>query len=192
MDIYDYVVIIFCFFWIVSEIILNRIKILKDNVNTKVKDNNSLAVIWIAVFLSVIISIIFTEVLEIGNILKYKLVLIIFSFILIIIGSLIRYKAIFILKKAYSVNISISKNQKIIKKWLYKKVRHPGYLGMLISFIGLGLSFRNFYALIVVIIINILSLLNRINLEEKIMKEHFGYEYEKYCKETFRLIYKVY
>lgn len=192
MDIYDYIVIIFCFFWVISEIILQKIKILKESIDTKVRDNNSLTVIWVAVFLSIIISVIFASVLKIGNLLKYKLFLTILSFLLIIIGTLVRYKAISVLKKAYSVNVSISKNQKIIKKWLYKKVRHPGYLGMLICFLGLGLSFKNIYALVIVLIINIASLLNRINLEEKVMKEHFGKEYEDYCKETYRLIYKVY
>ena len=192
MNIYDYIIIIFCLIWIISEIILNKMTILKKSDDTKISDNNSLAVIWIAVFLSVIISVFFAEFLKIGNISKYELLFTILSLLLIIIGSLIRYKAISILKKAYSVNVSVSKDQKIIKKWLYKKIRHPGYLGMLISFTGLGLSFRNIYAFFAVIIINIISLLNRICLEEKVMKEHFGNEYENYCKDTYRLIYKVY
>ncbi len=192
MNIYDFILISFCVLWIVSEIIFNRIKMLKDSANKYVKKDNSLKIIWFSVMLSVIISAILSDVLNIGNIIKYELFLITIGLLLIIIGVLIKYKAASILKNAYSVNLAVLKNQKIIKEWWYKKIRHPGYLGMLISFIGLSISFRNVYAIIIVLVINISSLINRIFVEEKMMKEHFGKDYEEYCKETNRLIYKIY
>ena len=105
---------------------------------------------------------------------------------------IIRFIAIRTLGKFFTVNLAIHGDQSLIKAGLYKYIRHPSYTGSLISFVGFGLSLNNWVSLIVIFVPVLITFINRINIEEKLLHEQFGIEYEEYKARTKRLIPMIY
>ena len=111
---------------------------------------------------------------------------------LTVIGLIIRWIAILKLKESFSVDVSAKKDQKIIKEGIYKFVRHPSYLGSLLSFFGLSLMFTNVFTIFIITIPIAISFLHRIKIEEKVLTNVIGDEYFEYSKRTKKLIPFVY
>jgi len=108
--------------------------------------------------------------------------------ILIICGLLIRWIAIVSLKHQFTVDVSITKDHRIIRKGIYRFVRHPAYAGSLLSFFGLGLCYANYLSILAIFVPICSAFLYRIHVEEKALIDHFGEEYVNYCASTKRLI----
>jgi protein-S-isoprenylcysteine O-methyltransferase Ste14 len=77
---------------------------------------------------------------------------------------------------------------KIIDKGLYGIIRHPSYLGSLVTFAGLGLALENWLSLLVLLALPVAATLYRISVEEKALLDHFGSAYRDYMRRTKRLI----
>jgi len=71
-------------------------------------------------------------------------------------------------------------------------IRHPGYLGQLIIFLGISTCLSNWISILLMIIPVLFGYLNRINVEEKFMIEQMGQKYVDYQKHTKRLIPTIY
>src|SRR4029077_21170234 len=71
---------------------------------------------------------------------------------LMIVGLAVRWTAILTLGKAFSSNVAIQESQTIQRSGLYRIVRHPSYLGMLIIFFAIGVHSRNWLGLAVVMV----------------------------------------
>ena len=70
---------------------------------------------------------------------------------------------------------------------LYRYVRHPRYLGAVLTGFGLALTFRSWIGLLVATaFIGVIAL--RIRDEEAFMQQEFGPEWEAYCQHSWRLI----
>jgi len=73
----------------------------------------------------------------------------------------------------------------------YSKVRHPGYLGLVLIYFGFALGFAVVWMLIPAVIFTILTYLTAIK-EEELLKERFGKEYEEYARQVpWRFIPKI-
>jgi protein-S-isoprenylcysteine O-methyltransferase Ste14 len=75
---------------------------------------------------------------------------------------------------------------------LYKFIRHPGYLGQLIIFIGISTSMSNWLSILAMMIPVTVGYLYRISVEERFMIEQMGEDYLNYQKRTKRLIPMIY
>jgi len=104
----------------------------------------------------------------------------------------IRWTAIFTLGKSFSSNVAIQDSQQITRTGLYRFVRHPSYLGLLLVFLAVGLHSRNWISLAVVIVPTTAALLYRIHVEEAALVKAFGDDYSAYARATKRLIPGVY
>ena len=175
--------------WLLSEIFLNRL-VRSKSTNSKELDKNSLNLIWIAIIVSmtsgVLIAVYWAVPIIKTNFLLY------FGSALIVLGMFIRFIAIRTLGKFFTVNLAIHGDQSLIKTGLYKYIRHPSYTGSLLSFVGFGLSLNNWLSLIIILVPIIVTMINRINIEENLMYVQFGSEYEDYKKKTKRLIPMIY
>lgn len=178
------------FVWIISEIVLSRMK--KSDLESSIKnyDKNTLRNLWITIILSVAIGILVSR-FALGriSILPYQQI---FGLILIAVGLLIRWIAILKLKENFTVDVSVRKDQSIVINGIYKFIRHPSYLGSLLSFLGLSLMFINVFTLLIIIIPITISFLHRINIEEKVLTQELGTEYTEYSKQTKKLIPFIY
>ena len=95
------------------------------------------------------------------------------------------------LGRMYSGQVTIQKSHQLIKIGLYRYVRHPVYLGMLCSALGLSFLFRSWIGLAVMIPI-VGGLLFRIRDEEAVLHKEFGSEWETYCQQSWRFIPYLY
>jgi protein-S-isoprenylcysteine O-methyltransferase Ste14 len=111
---------------------------------------------------------------------------------LVVIGFVIRIYSILTLNQYFTYSVAKVENHKIIETGLYKFIRHPGYLGQLIIFIGISTSISNWLSILVMMIPVTLGYLHRIKVEERFMIEQMGENYLNYQKRTKRLIPMVY
>lgn len=128
---------------------------------------------------------------KIGRIYYWDIFFAIGSF-LVLIGLIIRVASILTLNKQFTYTVTKIENHELIETGLYKKIRHPGYLGQLIIFFGISASLSNWLSILLMIIPVFMGYLNRINVEEKFMVKHMGQRYIDYQTRTKRLIPSIY
>jgi protein-S-isoprenylcysteine O-methyltransferase Ste14 len=128
---------------------------------------------------------------KIGRIYHWNTFFVIGS-LLEIIGLIIRVNSILTLKNQFTYSVSRIENHELIETGLYKNLRHPGYLGQLIIFLGISASLSNWLSVLFMIVPVSLGYLNRIKIEEKFLIEQMGQKYIDYQKRTKRLIPMVY
>ena len=112
--------------------------------------------------------------------------------VLALIGLIIRVTSILTLKRQFTYTVTRIKDHELIETGLYKRIRHPGYLGQLIIFLGISTCLSNWLSILFMIIPVLLGYLNRITVEEKFMVEQMGQKYVDYQKRTKRLIPAIY
>jgi protein-S-isoprenylcysteine O-methyltransferase Ste14 len=112
--------------------------------------------------------------------------------VLALIGLIIRVTSILTLKQHFTYTVTQIEDHELIETGLYKNIRHPGYLGQLIIFLGIAVTLSNWLSVLLMCIPVLLGFLNRINVEEKFMVEQMGKKYIDYQKRTKRLIPSVY
>jgi protein-S-isoprenylcysteine O-methyltransferase Ste14 len=170
------------FFSEVSLLIMKRTK--SGEVKIR-KDKSSLLILWITILTSLFLGI-YLSVLYPGN--ERFLFLIYAGAFILFIGAVIRWIAIYQLRKEFTVDVSISKNHKIKDDGLYKNIRHPSYLGLLLEFFGLSLLYNNWFSILIINIPIIIAVAYRIKIEEELLTGAFGIEYENYKQRTKRIL----
>jgi protein-S-isoprenylcysteine O-methyltransferase Ste14 len=109
--------------------------------------------------------------------------------LLLISGMLIRWHAIlFHLKKHFTVNVTIQENHQLVTTGWYRYLRHPAYFGGLLSIFGLGLCYSNWVGFLITFLPYTISIMVRINSEEKVLENQFKEEYVEYRKHTKKII----
>ncbi len=176
--------------WLASEILVGIVKRTKRS-DGKVQDRGSLLILWIVITASVTACQWFSETHArsmFGGAPALKTA----GVIVMLAGLAIRWAAIFTLGKSFSSNVAIQDSQQITRAGLYRFVRHPSYLGLLLVFLAIGLHSRNWISFAVVLVPTIAALLYRIRVEEAALADAFGEEYVAYSKATKRLFPGVY
>lgn len=112
--------------------------------------------------------------------------------LLMITGLLIRVNAAQTLGAFYSRTLRTQTEQSIVQNGLYSVIRHPGYFGVFTMWVGAGLITRNWIALSLLMVVQLIGYSYRINKEEEMLKESFGKEYIDYMARTKRLIPFIY
>ena len=106
-------------------------------------------------------------------------------------GGAFRIWPIFVLGRRFSGLVAIQPGHELVTDGVYRIIRHPSYLGMLILMFGWALSFRSGVGVILAALI-IPPILARIRSEEALLRTQFGEQYEAYCRRTSRLIPGIY
>jgi protein-S-isoprenylcysteine O-methyltransferase Ste14 len=175
--------------WFISEILLNRFFRSGKNIKND-RDKGTIRIIWITIGIANslgIISAIFLKA-SISN----NLIIPCAGLFLIVLGMILRFISIWTLGRLFTVDVTIRDKHTIKKDGVYRIIRHPSYLGSILSFIGFGISLNNWISILVICIPVIIAMLNRINIEERLLVDQFKGEYLDYMKKTFRLIPWIY
>jgi protein-S-isoprenylcysteine O-methyltransferase Ste14 len=111
--------------------------------------------------------------------------------VLYAIGGTLRIWPVFVLGNRFSGLVAIQHGHRLVTTGLYRVVRNPSYLGMLVGSLGWALAFRSAVGGLLTILL-IPPLVARMRAEEALLRSHFGGEYEEYLARTWRLIPGVY
>jgi len=107
-------------------------------------------------------------------------------------GLAIRWLCIMQLKQRFTVDVAINRQHILETEGLYKYLRHPSYLGLLLIIVGLALAMNSIISFIIVVFPVLLALNYRIRIEEKLLEREFGKEYINYSSTRKRIIPFVY
>ncbi|MCX7874857.1 MAG: isoprenylcysteine carboxylmethyltransferase family protein [Melioribacteraceae bacterium] len=88
------------------------------------------------------------------------------------------------LGKNYSQDVVIMKEHALVTSGIYKFIRHPQYLSQILADLGAGLALLSFLVFPVTLIFEFPLFILRANLEEKILKKHFGDKFLSYKKNS--------
>jgi len=179
----------FSLLFFLSELVLMVVKHSKKG-GTKIKnDKKSLALLWITIPLSLTIGF-FTANRQEWNTLNHTIA--IFGLTVFIIGIIIRLVSIIQLNKEFTVDVAIIKNHHLKTEGMYKYLRHPSYLGLILICSGLSIAMNSIISFLVITIPVLLALSYRIKTEENILINQFGETYRDYMRKTHRIIPKIY
>ncbi|MBW3004804.1 isoprenylcysteine carboxylmethyltransferase family protein [Candidatus Woesearchaeota archaeon] len=181
---------VFILLWVITFLLLSkdifRTGIVKVH-KVKIKERESF---WVMIVVNTIcIGVI------LGEFIKLRPATTMYSYIgilLIFIGGLIRVYARKELDRFFSFEVVVQKDHKLVKKGLYKSVRHPMYLGILFIFFGLAIALSSFYGVLALIVFYVPALLYRISAEEQVLIKEFGEEYLDYSEKTKKIIPGIY
>lgn len=111
---------------------------------------------------------------------------------LVVAGLAVRIHSILTLKQFFTYSVATVEGQKVIETGLYKFIRHPGYLGQLMIFLGISTSISNWLSVLAMMIPVTAGFLYRIRVEERFMAEQLGESYLIYQTRTKRIIPMLY
>ena len=106
-------------------------------------------------------------------------------------GGALRLAPTFVLGRRFSGLVAIQPAHKLETHGLYGLIRHPSYLGLMATAVGWSLAFRSGVGLAITALMA-LTLVARINAEERLLGETFGAEYAAYRARTWRLVPYLY
>jgi protein-S-isoprenylcysteine O-methyltransferase Ste14 len=107
------------------------------------------------------------------------------------LGGGLRLWPVFVLGRRFSGLVAIQPGHRLVTDGIYGVIRHPSYLGLVVTSLGWALAFRSGVGLLLTLA-STLVVLGRIQAEERLLSSHFGAEYEAYRSRTSRLIPGIY
>jgi protein-S-isoprenylcysteine O-methyltransferase Ste14 len=183
------IIIYLSFAFGISEIALVIFKHSKsESVKTR-KDRGSLLILWL-IMISSLTAGFFLADYNRWNPINY--ILASAGIVLFISGLIIRWSSIIQLKQRFTVNVAINKEHSLETNGLYRYLRHPSYLGLLLILAGLSLPMNSLISFIIVIVPVFLGLSYRISVEEKLLESEFGDEYLEFRSNRKKIIPFVY
>jgi protein-S-isoprenylcysteine O-methyltransferase len=112
--------------------------------------------------------------------------------IVMVAGQLLRWWSVATLGRLFTVNVAIREGHQLIDSGPYRFVRHPAYTAILLVYLGAGLCLCNILSLIAMTVPVIAALLNRMRVEEDVLRTGLGKPYREYMARTRRLIPGLY
>jgi len=100
--------------------------------------------------------------------------------VLLICGFLIFLYVLFYLRSGFFGETK-PKLDFLITKGPYGFCRHPQYLSFIIMILGFDLMFRSFIGIVVSLVLSIPSVVYRARIEDKLLRNKFGEEWDKYA-----------
>ena len=108
--------------------------------------------------------------------------------VLMALGIFVRQWSIQTLGRFFTGDVRVSGHQPVIDRGPYRWARHPSYGGLIIFFIGFGLSLTNFISLVILAVVPTAGLIARIHFEERALLATLGEPYRRYAATRKRLI----
>ena len=107
-------------------------------------------------------------------------------------GFLIRAVAMRTLGEFFTRTLRIREGHRVVSEGIYRRIRHPGYLGTVLFFVGSGVATANAITTLVILAAVLPTFARRITVEERMLSDQLGEEYRAYQGKTWRLIPHVF
>jgi protein-S-isoprenylcysteine O-methyltransferase Ste14 len=92
----------------------------------------------------------------------------------------------------YTRTLRVTADQRLIEQGPYRLLRHPGYSGSLLLWIGAGLATTNWLVTTLIAIVTGSAYVYRVRSEEAMLAQTFGAAYQDYRQRTWKLIPLIY
>jgi len=103
-------------------------------------------------------------------------------------GFAFRLWAMCVLGRFYTRTLVTTADQRVVRAGPYRLVRHPGYLGSMLVWIGAAMSSANLASVLAVAVLLTVAYAHRIRTEERMLIEALGEPYAEYCRKSWRLV----
>jgi protein-S-isoprenylcysteine O-methyltransferase Ste14 len=103
------------------------------------------------------------------------------------VGCALRIAPVFVLGRQFSGLVAIQEGHELITDGLYRVIRHPSYLGLMVTLFGWSLVFRSAIGVLVTLLF-VPLLVARMNSEERLLESEFGERYADYRRRTWRMV----
>jgi len=107
---------------------------------------------------------------------------------LVFLGSVLFIWARRTLGQFYSGHVSVLEGQPLVQSGPYHFIRHPAYAGYLFIALGVACGYSSVTGLAINLIILLPAVIYRIHVEDKLLAEYFGAQFDDYAHTTKRLI----
>jgi protein-S-isoprenylcysteine O-methyltransferase len=97
-----------------------------------------------------------------------------------------------VLGRYYTSTLRHAADQPVLASGPYRLLRHPGYGGLLLAWLGAGLATANWAVALAIAVLMVVAYSYRIAAEEAMLLGAFGDRYRAYMARTWRLIPYVY
>jgi protein-S-isoprenylcysteine O-methyltransferase Ste14 len=104
----------------------------------------------------------------------------------------LRFWAARTLGESYTRTLRVREGQRVVSGGPYGLIRHPGYAADILIFLGYGLAWTNVAGVLATVIPISVAYAYRIEVEEAMLRQLLGPEYEGYAARTARLLPGVY
>jgi protein-S-isoprenylcysteine O-methyltransferase Ste14 len=111
--------------------------------------------------------------------------------VLYALGCALRLWPVVVLGNRFSGLVAIQEGHTLQTTGMYGVIRHPSYLGLLVTLLGWALVFRSIAGILLSAAL-VPVLVARMNAEEALLQSQFGSEYDAYRSRTSRLIPRIY
>src|SRR5215475_775079 len=88
-------------------------------------------------------------------------------------GVVLRLWPVFVLGRRFSGLVAIQPGHSLVTTGIYRVIRHPSYLGLLLSSFGWALGFRSGAGLLLAALM-LVPVVARIHAEERLLRQEFG------------------
>jgi len=116
----------------------------------------------------------------VGNLMYLRyigmLVFVVFSWV-----QVVSYKS---LGNSYSHEIVVFREHQLIRKGMYKTIRHPQYVSQILSDFGAGIALMSYCVIPLVVLVEIPLFILRASFEERLLQSHFSEDYTDYKKKS--------
>ena len=176
--------------YLVSEVLLSVTRRGRSATGEK-QDRSTLRVLWIVVMTSVTAGVFVAGNWRAGA-LPHGRWFEVAGTVLFAAGLIFRWWAIITLGRFFTVDVVIEKDHELVEHGPFRLVRHPSYTGVLLAFVGVTLTLRNWGAMLVMLVPIFVAFFRRMNVEEQALERALGERYAEYMKRTKRLIPLIY
>ena len=87
----------------------------------------------------------------------------------------------------WSGRLEVKEGHRIVRSGPYAWVRHPIYAGILLGLVGSALVAHKLSACLAAFVM-LAAYVRKIRMEERVLRRHFGSDWDTYCQQTAALV----